>query len=40
MEDFQRSSPCGRVEPQTYGGRKIQPLFTKGEHLICSHIKV
>lgn len=23
MRNVQRSSPCGRVEPQAYGGRKI-----------------
>lgn len=29
MEDPQRLSPIGRVEPQANGGRKIQLLFNQ-----------
>lgn len=43
--DLQRSSPCGRVEPEVYAGRKISDLinlcysngrFGKGESVIMN----
>ena len=39
MVNVQRLSPYGRVKPQAYGGRKIQPLRNKGDQIIYSHVK-
>ena len=33
--DLQRSSPCGRVEPEVYAGRKISDLIN-----LCYKIRI
>lgn len=40
MSNLQRLSPCGRVEPQAYGGRKIRDLYSYVKHnLVCGNEK-
>lgn len=40
MGDLQRLSPCGRVEPQVYGGRKIRDFYSNSKVRIVLKVLV